>query len=182
MHDYIDYIFNNAQKEKSDEAPIKINVVPVCIGGQDVAENSFYTSEENWIQANIIAMKFLETFISKKAGKRHAKYVIKKLSKLSDTEDKAYLASKCQSFLDKHGNTNAPRTLYHESGKTAYGTLQQLEIQTALSYDRVRDLTTGRRRYTGGWCASEKEARKGRLTPGRKPKKKSVMEFFENPI
>lgn len=69
-----------------------------------------------------------------------------------------------------HGNTITELTLYHNDGRTAHGTYADLEIQTGLEYNRIRDLVKGRRRISSLWSASEKEAKRGNLKRGRKRK------------
>lgn len=70
--------------------------------------------------------------------------------------------------LEVHGNADPrPRTLFHSSGASATGTRRELMTLTGLSYDRVRDLITQRRRYALGWSAVAAEAKKGPGAPGR---------------
>lgn len=169
MHDYMRYVFNNATNEETDETPNALHVVPLAMGGREASDNTMYANAEDWVWAAFLALSYFDTLTVRRTGARYAKWVMKNIP-TDNVKYKDRVLELCKVFLEEHANSLLPVTIYHESGKTATGNIQQLEALTGMEYNRVRDVTSGRRRYVSGWCLTKEEAAKGKQKPGRKKK------------
>lgn len=178
MRKYIDYVIENGSSESDEERAHPAFLVPLAISGTKTADNTAYLNESDWVWSNILLMQFFSTLTNRVTEQKHARYVLRFLSKhkLKD-EHLNHLKSQCEKALIHDANIAREKTLYMSTGQTVTGTYAELEKETGLSYNQIRDLVKGRRRRFGKYYTSEKEAMIGPLKPG--PKKKEV-DFFES--
>lgn len=154
---YIDFVMQTASDKRTEETPFNL------LGG--------YVSSANWVRAKTIVFDELEKERTTGFVRAYAKDVVRALRRnpaLNECAGDLRQRAEQLAGLSVHGNSDPrPRTLHHASGTSATGTRKELARLTGLSYDRVRDLLTGRRRYALGWSASAAEARKGPAASGR---------------
>lgn len=174
MHEYMDFVFSKGQKQKTDATPHEVFAIPLAMDGSNTKENRFYMNSTDWIWAAFLAMKFFSTLTISRHGWKHAKWVVRNIP-ADDTEHRKAVMDLCENFFSVHPNSRTPVTLYHVSGKTATGNLKQLQEQTGLEYNRVRD-AVNRRRYVNGWCKDIEDAIEGRRKPGPKKKEEKKAE------
>lgn len=175
MREYIDFLVNNGLRKPKDDAVFEAFLVPLAIGGNRNADNRVFLTAKEWADASMILMRFFSTCTARKPEISHGRLVIKMLPKLNLPEcDAGPLRNVCLRALEHSAGVLRPVRLYKKDGKEAFGTYRELEVQTGLEYNQVRDLVKGRRRYAAGWSASKEEAEKGPLKVGRKRKVEGV--------
>ncbi|MCG6111535.1 MAG: hypothetical protein MEQ74_05020 [Paracoccus sp.] len=168
---YIDLVARQSKDRPSQETPHE------CLG--------VYVSGETWVKAKTMLLDHMESQKSLGMARALARDVVKSLRKnpaLVKCAGDLLERAEQLAGISVHGNTDPrPRTLHHQSGAKVTGSRKELAAATGLNYSRIRDLLTGRRRIALGWSASEKEAKKGPLNPGksRRTDKAPEPEFFE---
>jgi len=170
MHNY----FNKLQQHKSADG-IPAYIYPPSIYGEKVSSNTIIVTEKGWIEAHRILMKEMErmpVFGPVRKQARHTKQLMEKHG-LYDVN----LMQIINKHIDTPTNEAGPFIIYNEDGRTAEGTYKQIQTQTGLSYNRVRDVVTGLRRMSNNWYGDKKQAKIGRLKPGGRRK-----DFFDNEI
>lgn len=169
MLEYANYVSRNTDSQKNYANPYPLYEVPISFGASATPGNRRYASAEIWAEAQRLWFRVLGSQKTKAAAKRHAKAVLKTLEAHPDLRQSSVdLPALCAKYSGRHGNlSNMTFTLYSTTGATATGTRSQLALATGLPYERVRDLLTGRRRFTHGWAATEEEARRGYVGGGR---------------
>lgn len=188
MFEYADYVSRNTDRQKSDATPYPLYEIPVSFGAAATPNNRRYASASAWAEAQRLWFRVLGSQKTKAAAKRHAKAVLATLASHAELRRAAPdLPAICAKHSGRHGNlSNVTFTLYSTTGATASGTRAQLAAATGLHYERVRDLLTGRRRFTQGWAATEEEARRGYVGGGRPrspeiaPAPEAGSDFFES--
>lgn len=180
LFEYTDFIARNTEPQKSQARPFVVYALPTSIGQAATERNRVYASASVWAEAQRRWFLVLEDQQTKAAAKRHAKFVMSAMRRHSDLGRAAPdLPELCEKVGGRHGNaSNQVFTLYSQTGATATGTRSQLAAATGLAYERVRDLTTERRRIALGWALTEEEAQRGYLPPGKPPKAPEPKEFF----
>lgn len=140
-----------------------------------------YTDAKTWVE--LTERHFDDMCISIRHG--HAKELKRKLQ--ADPalhKEAASLVAKVDALLeeyagkDKEPTAFAIYTIYAEDGRKETGTRTELAAKAGVAYERIMDLTSGRRRYSCGWSLSEYEARRGKLKPGPKTAPEPQDAFF----
>lgn len=178
LYKYADFVAKNERAKQDPAAPFALLHVPESAGGSKTKDNRCYASAAVWIRANNLWFDALDAHKTKAAAKRHAAFVLREMAKNPALKNED-LEERCRGFAVSHGNASPQiYTIFSTEGGSATGTTTQLASATGLHRERVRDIVSGRRRYSHGWCASEEEARRGKGTPTGRPKKEAAVDFF----
>lgn len=170
---YADFVARRFSETKTDTHSHAFLTTPTSIGGRTEAANRVWLSLPDWVHAHGLFLDILEGMERPSALKKHAAIILKELEKMDALDEGVELMKRCSKWAPIHGNSRYPATLYHTDGRQVSGDAVSLSAATGLEYNHVRDLVHGRRRYYSGWCGSEKEAKRGKLRPGKKPKPRS---------
>lgn len=153
----LDFVARNAEATPTDDHPFELFGV--------------FVSAHTWVEAQTLMLDDFTKTRSVGFVRVYAKDIVRSLRKnpaLIKCAGDLRMRAEQTAGLEIHGNADPrPRTLFHSSGASATGTRKELVALTGLSYERVRDLLTKRRRYALGWSASALEAKKGPGAPGR---------------
>lgn len=154
---FIDCVAANSSDTPSDNQPFEL------IGR--------YVSDKTWVDAKTILFDEFERTESAGFVRAYARDIVRTLRRspaLMQCAGVLRERAEQTAGLTVHGNSDPrPRTLHHRSGMTVTGTRRELMQLTGLTYERVRDLVSNRRRYALGWSASAEEARRGPGKAGR---------------
>lgn len=164
LKEYLDFIFLHAHERLNREVRRPTLIIPAALNGEEKRENTVYTKNQDWVEAQQICLRACENFEAHTPIKKHARYVLRNLRE-DECEE---LRKRCLEIL---GKKPGPWTLYHTNGRSTSGkTYDELVVKTALEYNKVSDLCNRRREYYCGWSVDKSRALAGRKKRGPKPK------------
>jgi len=172
---YASFLAGSLSQEQTVTHRWPFFLTPTAIGGKKDHTNRCFLTAADWVQTNMLFMDVLEDLKHPSILKRHANSVLKTLSDMGGPDEEYPLLLRCRKYVEHRGNARLPATLYHQDGRTASGTVRDLEIATGLPQHHVRDVVNGTRRHRNGWFASRSESMRGRLKPGRKPRPQFIV-------